>query len=66
MTLKVFPAVASWTLALGLIALGSIAPGCGPNPDSGGAEADRAASADQVRGWLSWRGPQQNGTSLET
>ena len=29
---------------------------------SGGAYAQ---SAEPVRGWLSWRGPQQNGTSTE-
>jgi outer membrane protein assembly factor BamB len=62
MTLKVFPAVASWTLVLGLTALS-----CGQDTDSAGAEAaGRSGSADQARGWLSWRGPQQNGTSLET
>jgi len=26
----------------------------------------KARGGDEVRGWLSWRGPQQNGTSLET
>ncbi|MFQ5504146.1 MAG: PQQ-binding-like beta-propeller repeat protein [Planctomycetota bacterium] len=59
------------TLACGILAGGTpvrgmpAIPSCQALQSTTGAALDRKADREEIRGWLSWRGPAQNGTSPE-
>lgn len=63
MTLKALSMPIAASLALILMATGC---GQAANTMVAGAGEDRLAAQDEIRGWLSWRGPEQNGVSRET